>query len=317
MIIRVLDQNYFVQETLPSGEGLVQYVCTNVSEDDGRIYRIVRIPLEDVKPALVQYLADIYKEGLFRELIQYANEAGYLHVVTDCGPAKARSLKERLEKDVISLKERLAMGEKLLKHLILSNVPLFFAQSAMDTDHILFTDALDCSLVFELEKLDRFAEADKQKMMKRASGVLSELFAKELETSKLPEMQAFLDRILQGEYSGTLSLYQAYRSIEAQLSDVDESALEPKSFLWRLWDKIKMLAGHAGKLFIIVVFAIAIGYLVWSIRNLTKPTDPRDIYSSIGDERILSGTREDPTPAESKGSAGRDQEDRTKGEEKQ
>ena len=49
MIIRILDKNYFVQQTIPSEKGLVQYVCLNVSEDDGRIYRIVRIPVREVK----------------------------------------------------------------------------------------------------------------------------------------------------------------------------------------------------------------------------------------------------------------------------
>ncbi|MBQ1423441.1 MAG: hypothetical protein IIY96_03260 [Lachnospiraceae bacterium] len=306
MIIRVLDQNYFVQETIPSEDGLVQYVCTNVSEDDGRICRIVRIPLQDVKPALIEYLADIFREGQFRELIQYANEAGYLHVVTDCGPAKARSLKDRLEKDVIPLKERLAMGEKFLKQLILSNVPVFFAQSAMDTAHVLFTDADECSFVFELEHLERFADADKEKMLKGTESVLSGLFAKELDQQKLPEMQAFLDRIVQGEYSGTLSLYQAYRSVEAELRDVDEDSLEPKSFLWRLWDKIKLLASHAEKLFIVVVFAIAIAYLVWSVRNLLKPTVQRDIYPSIGDERILSRSGNDMSASKDAGTGGND-----------
>lgn len=317
MIIRVLDQNYFVQETVPSEDGLVQYVCTNVSEDDGRICRIVRIPLQDVKPALIEYLADIFREGLFRELIQYANEAGYLHVVTDCGPAKARSLKDRLENDLIPLKERLSMGEKFLKQLILSNVPVFFAEGVMDTAHVLFTDADECSFVFELEHLERFADANKEKMLKGTASVLSGLFAKELDQKKLPEMKAFLDRVSQGEYSGTLSLYQAYRSVEADLKDVDEDSLEPQGFLWRLWDKIKMLASHAEKLFIIVVFAIAIAYLVWSVRNLMKPTVPRDVYPSIGDERILSGTRYDGSASKDPGSGSNEKGANGSGEVKQ
>ena len=85
MIIRVLDRNYFVQQTISSDNGLVQYVCTNVAEDDGRVCRIVRIPLPEVDTGLIRYLSDIYKAGSFRELVQYANEGGYMQVVTDCG----------------------------------------------------------------------------------------------------------------------------------------------------------------------------------------------------------------------------------------
>ena len=96
MIIRVLNRNYFVQQTIPSEQGLLQYVCTNVAEDDGKLYRIVRIPLPEVTPELVRYLADIFRKERFRELVQYANEGEYLQVVTDCGSAKAKSIRERL-----------------------------------------------------------------------------------------------------------------------------------------------------------------------------------------------------------------------------
>ncbi len=291
MIIRVLDQNYFVQQTIPSGKGLVQYVCTNVSENDGRIYRIVRIPVQDVKPELVKYLADIYKEGLFHQLVQYGNEKDHFHVVMDCGPSKARPLKDRLQQDVISLAERLSMGENFLEYLIVSSVPVWFAESSMDTDHVVFTDALECALVFELEHLEDFADAGERSMQAKLKNVLAELFAKELDKSKIPEMAAFLQKVSQGEYSGMLSIYQEYQKIAKALAGVDEATLEPKSFLWRMWDKIKSLARYAEKLLGFVVFIIAIAYLVWSIYGLMQPTKARDIYPAIGDEKILSGTR--------------------------
>ena len=291
MIIRVLDQNYFVQQTLPSEKGLVQYVCTNVSEDDGRIYRLVRIPLREVQPELVRYLADIYREGLFHGLVQYGNETDHFIVVVDCGPAKARSLKDRVGNDVISLQERLTMGEKLLKHLILSSVPVGFAESAMDTDHVFFTDALDCSLVFEMESLEGFAGADKDSMLKKLSKVLGEVFEKELTAQKLPEMKAFLERVSEGEYPGVLGVYHAYRKLEQQLAGIDEKELEPKSLPWRIWEKIKAFAKFLTKCVWVLVILIAVAYLVWSIRNAMKPTQAQDIYQAIGDERILSGTR--------------------------
>ena len=84
MIIRVLDRNYFVQQTISSDNGLVQYVCTNVAEDDGRVCRIVRIPLPEVDTGLIRYLSDIYKAGSFRELVQYANEGGYMQERRGC-----------------------------------------------------------------------------------------------------------------------------------------------------------------------------------------------------------------------------------------
>ncbi|MDO4803527.1 MAG: hypothetical protein Q4A32_01745 [Lachnospiraceae bacterium] len=288
MIIRVLDQNYFVQQTLPSEEGLVQYVCTNVSEDDGRTYRIVRIPTSEVQPELIRYLANLYKEGLFHELIQYGNEKGHFHVVMDCGPTKARTLQDRLQTEVISLAERLVMGDNFLKYLIVSSIPLWFAESSMHTDHILFTDALECALDFELEFLMKFEDADMKGLMAGIREVLSELFAKELDKEKLPEMKDYLEKMLQGEYSDLMSAYQEYRKIELSLAGVKESSLEPKSLPWRLWDRIKSLASHTEKLIGVLVFAIVIAYLIWSVWNALQPTKQKDIYPAIGDEKILS-----------------------------
>lgn len=291
MIIRVLDQNYFVQQTIPSEEGLIQYVCTNVSVDDGRLYKIVRIPVREVSAELIRYLAGLYKEGLFHELVQYGNEKEHFHVVMDCGPVKARTLYERLQKDVISLAERLSMGEHFLEYLIISSVPDWFAEISMDSEHIVFTDALECAFDFDLEFLEDFEDADSRRMQMRLRDVLYELFAKELDKEKLPEIKVFLEKITQGEYPERMALYQEYHKIAQALADVKESSLEPKGFLWRLWDGIKSIASHAEKYVGFIAYAVAIIYLIWSIWNMMQPTKQRDIYTAVGDEKILSGTR--------------------------
>ncbi|MBR0376947.1 MAG: hypothetical protein IJI04_00825 [Lachnospiraceae bacterium] len=291
MIIRVLDQNYFVQQTIPSEEGLVQYVCTNVSVDDGRLYKIVRIPVREVSAELIRYLAGLYKEGMFHELVQYGNEKEHFHVVMDCGPAKGRTLYERLQKDVIPLAERLSMGEHLLEYLIISSVPDWFAEMSMDSDHIVFTDALECAFDFNLEFLEDFEDADNRRMQMLLRDVIYELFAKELDKEKLPEIKDFLEKITQGEYPERMSLYQEYRKIAQKLAGVNESSLEPKSFLWRLWDGIKSIASHAEKYIGLIAYAVAIIYLIWSIWHMMQPTQQRDIYPAVGDEKILSGSR--------------------------
>ena len=88
-----------------------------------------------------------------------------------------------------------------------------------------------------------------------------------------------------------MSLYQEYRKIAQKLAGVNESSLEPKSFLWRLWDGIKSIASHAEKYIGLFAYAVAIIYLIWSIWHMMQPTKQRDIYPAVGDEKILSGSR--------------------------
>lgn len=290
MIIRVLDRNYFVQQTLSSEKGLLQYVCTNVAEDDGKVYRIVRIPLPEVDSGLIRYLSDIYREGRFHELAQYANEDGFLQVVADCGLQKAKTLKDLLEESNLTLRARLDMGEKIMERLILSDVPDFFALGAMDTDHVRFTDAMECCFTFELEGLKDFERADTAEVHQKLRKVLDELFAKELKDDRVPEFRPFLDRISQKEFSTNMALYQAYQPLAAEVGLRDEKSMEGLSLPYRIWNKIKSFFGFLRSLFFVIVILIAIAYLVMSVRNFVAPTKQKDVYHSVGDLEIVSGT---------------------------
>ena len=290
MIIRVLNRNYFVQQTIPSEQGLLQYVCTNVAEDDGKLYRIVRIPLPEVTPELVRYLADIFRKERFRELVQYANEGEYLQVVTDCGSAKAKSIRERLAESKVPLKERLAMGEKLLERLILSEVPAFFALSALDDTHIRFTDSLDCCMTFELDQLPDFEKAGTADVIRQVRVVLAGLFRKEIKDGKLPDLEVFLKRIEVGAFRELLPLYTDYRTMAAELSKLDEDKLEPKSLPFRIWEWLKSAFRFLKKLFFLVVILMAVAYLVLSVRNFLAPTEHLAVYNQVGDLQIRNET---------------------------
>ena len=290
MIIRVLDRNYFVQQTIPSEGGLLQYVCTNVAEDDGKLYRIVRIPLDEVTPELIRYLSDIFRKERFRELVQYANERDHLQVVTDCGSARAKSIAERLSESKVPLRERLAMGEKLLERLILSDVPAFFAVSALDETHVRFTDSLDCSLTYELEGLLNFQEAGMDAVIKKVRLFLAGLFKKEIKDGKLPDLEVFLKRIEVGSFRELLPLYTDYRTLAESLSAVDEDTLEPKSLPYRIWEWIKSAFRFLKKLFFVVVILMAVTYLVLAVRNFLAPTKQMNVYSQVGDLQIRAET---------------------------
>ncbi len=290
MVIRVLDQNYYVLQTVPSETGLLQYVCRDVMQDDGHIYRIVMIPLEETDPRLVRWLSIIYRNNMFRELVQYANEKDRLQVVIDCGSASAVPLEELLSRERLSLRERLNMGEKVLERLILSDVPVFFAMNALDPEHVRFTEAMECAFTFELEDLKKFDSADVEKEMHGLRSVLRKLFSEELNDHKIPELKQLLDRIVQMEFSEVMEVYLAYLPIVEKYAGQDEGKLENKSLPFRIWEFIKALWKGIRKMFFLLVILFALVYLILSIRNFMAPTEQRDVYKAIGDLEIISGT---------------------------
>ncbi len=288
MVIRVLDQNYFVLQTLPSETGLLQYVCRNVAENNGHVYRIVNIPLEETTPEMIIWLNDIWRTGRFHELTQYAAEGDDLQIVVDCGIESALSLEELLEEEKPGLSERINMGGKFLQRLILSDVPVFFVVNAMDAGHVRFTPSQDCFFTFELEDLKQFAAADPTRVYHRIRAVLRKLFSDELRDRKMPELKDLLDRILQLEFSDTMEIYKAWLPIAEQYTGVDEEKLERKGFFSILKEKAKKISGILKKAFSLVIVGMAIAYLVFSIKNFTKPTEQKDIYKNIGDMTIIS-----------------------------
>ena len=289
MVIRVLDQNYFVLQTLPSETGLLQYVCKNVAEDDGHVYRIVMVPSEQTDKGLIGWLFDIWQAGRFHELRQYASERDRLKVVVDCGAESAVPMADMLDTEPLSLKERIHMGGKLLERLILSDVPDFFAVHSLDPEHVCFTENLDCSLRFELEYLTEYDEADLARVFHRLRAVLRRLFAGELREKKMPELKELLDRILQQEFSDMMEVYRAWLPIADKYAGMDEERLEPKTLGRIVWDKVMALLGFLKKWVGVAIVLIAVAYLVLAIRAFTAPTKQMDVYQSVGNMTIISG----------------------------
>ncbi len=290
MVIRVLNQNYFVLQTLPSETGLTQYICKNVAGDDGHIYRVVMVPREETTPDLIRWLSDIFSAGRFHELVQYASERDSLQIVVDCGYADAVPMDRLLEEEKPALKERMMMCGKMLERMILSDIPAFFAVPALYPDHVRFTKSMDCCFTYELDKLAKFEEIDAEKELHHLRAVIRKLFADEMKDRKLPEVKEFLDRIVQHEFPDRMSMYEAWLPIQEKYGEADETKLEAKSLPYIIWEKIKAFARFLKSLFFIVVLILALAYLVFSIRNFMAPEKQQDIYQSIGDMTIQSGT---------------------------
>lgn len=293
MVIRVLDQNYFVLQTLPSETGLLQYVCKNVAEDDGHVYRLVMVPPEETDEGLIDWLFGIWQTGTFHELKQYASDRGRLKVVVDCGAESAVPMEELLETDVLSLRERIHMGGKLLERLILSDVPDFFALHTLDPEHVCFTESLDCCLHFELEYLTQYADADTVRVFHRLRAVLRRLFAAELREKKMPELKELLDRILQQEFQDMMEVYRAWLPIADKYAEMDEERLEPRTLGHIIWEKVKAFVNFMKKWVGVAIILIAVAYLVFAIRDFLAPTKQMDVYQSVGDMKIISDTVEE------------------------
>ena len=292
MVIRVLSNNYFVEQTITSENenSLPQYICKNVTSPDDRRYRLIQLPIENVPPDLIRWLADIRKKKSFLELKEYANETGFLVIAVDQGKQNAYSLADAFTSRELSLQERLQITGKLLEKLVLSEMPVYFVENAISMEQILITDAYEISFAFDLSEILNYEKASISKVRKQIQTVLNTIFKKELSKGKFPEMKHFITKIGQNDYKDFLEIYQGYKPILENWINKEVSDLEQFGFKAKLKRFFKTLKKILKPIFYIAAISVAIYYLVISIQKFIAVPEPAEVYNSIGDIQIVDGS---------------------------
>ena len=309
MVIRVLDHKYFVLSTIVSEDGLDQYVCRDLVDESSDIYRIVRIPHDDVTPELMRYLTDISSSENFLELREYSNESDFLCVVVSCGSAKAVTLNEKIAAEQPPFNERLGYIYRLIERLILSDIPVYFAASGLEADRIRFTPALDCSFDFDIHDIQNYGRCDMKNVCSKMAGVITSVMARELRQNSIAELADMVKRLKLHEYDDYLAIFTDFKAIYEKYGDSKQDiVLEDNSFAFRLWDILKDAGTHLKRYAYLLLLAVAVIYLVTTVRNISRPTQRKDIYSAIGDMQIIGegGAQETETANDSEHSKGGD-----------
>ncbi len=253
-------------------------------------FRAVQIPSAWIRPELVEYLMDQVHNENFREFVDYATEADHLTFLMDCG--FGRSLWDILHEERPSLPERFAMAEGILRHMLLSDYPAYFIYAAMDARRIKRTDAMDFYFDFELSDFLTFQRVDFVLAGRKLAEVLELLFARERNMQALPELETLLYQLRQGGFDSLLPVYQELQKVFSLWSGKEETELADHSLPFRIWDWIKGLGRWTASLFKLAVLALAMAYLVISVRDFIKPEAAGPGFEQIGDLKIGQGEEE-------------------------
>lgn len=289
MIIHILDRDFLVLYTVKGGDrGLQQHICRDVNEPSDRTYRALRIPAEHTGGALIRYLMEQVHNRDFLEFADYSTDAEGVTVFMDCG--SGTPLSERLSGEVLRLGERLVLAEKLAEHLVLGNVPPYFIHAAMEPGRIKVTDAMDFGFDFELSDFLSWQEVDFSMACRDMGKVFAVLFEPELARRAFPDMESFLYGLDHGEFENVLRVYERLETICRQWKDRDETALESRSFAFRLWERIKGLGKILMRFAKLAVILLAAGYLAYSVYELLQPDPAAQVYERIGDLEIRKNT---------------------------
>lgn len=141
----------------------------------------------------------------------------------------------------------------------------------------------DIRFSYGFHELDRFDSITDRDVIERLTGVLKKIFPEELEKHSCPPLEQFFERIEKVKFPGIAAVLREYDiTARAALTLQEAGKIRPKSFGFRLWEKIKKLVRGLKYLLLALVIGALVGYLVYTIRYPSKKAEEAMNYKAIG-----------------------------------
>ena len=288
MIVRTLERQFVVLQVLRSEENEEICVCQDPEDEGAGLYTLARFR----SPALNRYLLPM----LAREKLNTAFE-DYLGVFSRDGEVYARFrytdaplLTERLERGDFGFRERLEIGGNLLERVTLLNMPPALQFQALRDGNVTVDDALRVRFNYVLESMDNCFNADIGFVCVRVSELLQKLFAQELSARSVPELEAYLKQLEQTRFQSYLEIYAGYDRVrKALLERTMSGPAEPRTWLFRLWARLKKLTRFVKPVLAGLVLVAAFCYLVYTLLLPAQTKGTPVLFDSIGTVEIQTG----------------------------
>ena len=279
MIIRTSENEYPVIGVQNTAEQYDMYICRDVTA--GGLCRIMRIKDSGRFAELVSYLTDAVNRDAFTDYREHFIDGDTLCIVMKY--TQGITLGTKLATESVPFKERLELGRRILEKAVLQDIPDYFLSKCFTPEQIIIDSDMSVSFNYPIEDIlgDR-----QQNGRENIDAVLRLLFAGELERKVPALLMDFFDRLPALSEQRLLDIYSEYYVLMGRLEDYDASDELPKTFWYRLWDKIKKLFGFLKKILILLLILASIAYLIYTIIDPNKNKDSSEHFKSIGTVQI-------------------------------
>ncbi len=278
MVIQNSAHTYVAIQKLES-ENILQYLCRRIAPGEDVECRVA-IVSNEYAPELVPYLKGLRDEETFTDLLDFFTDEGNLYIVTAAEPVSG--LTARLGGSRCSVAERMMIMKNLLSRLILQGMDDFFCCAALHPSSIGVSDSLEIALCYDMDGITDHRQFAFAMTQYRLSEVAETLFAAELKQESLPEIAELSKRLKQGMFSDLMEVYRWFLpKAEAWLSGA-EKELKPMGFWFRMWERMKFLAGKLVGLWKVLLLLLAAGYLVLSVKALYAEPAVSENFKRIG-----------------------------------
>lgn len=280
MRIQTLNSDYEILRMAESGERLDVLIARDEKHPEkGKCMLVVLKQDADIHKFL-PFLAAQQENAPCDDFLGYFPREGRLYIVFRF--YDYMTLSERLSSDT-GFEERVMIAGNILRRIVILNLPTYLQYEVLGEGNILAGKNGDIRFSYGFHELDRFDSITERDVIERLTGVLKKIFPEELEKHSCPPLEQFFERIEKVKFPGIAAILREYDiTARAALTLQEAGKIRPKSFGFRLWEKIKKLVRGLKYLLLALVIGALVGYLVYTIRYPSKKAEEAMNYKAIG-----------------------------------
>ena len=282
MLIQTLNRRFEVIRALGSDNDTEILVSRDVWEKKEREYLMVAVKNPDLIYKCIPFFTEQQENPAFKDFVGCFSADSRFYAVF--AYYKKALLKEKFNEELFSLNERLEIGKNLLSRIVLLNMPPSILYEVLQERNLLLDDALHVYFNYALKEIPIHGLFSMDRVQIELGRIFRSLLRRELATQVVDEVRLFVEDLEQCKFAGYMEIYEAYDRLYDTLKDLQEiGELNPQSFLFRCWERIKSLSRYVKPVLAGAVLILALGYLIYSINNpVIKPKAPSPAIETIG-----------------------------------
>ncbi len=281
MVIKFQNRQYeLISKIKTTGSGAIQLYTASDAGVEGVKYTIACVSDLELARKLVPITTKANTNFSFKDLHASFNADGRYYVVFHY--ASGRTLQQVLERGNCNLQERLLLMKNIFAQIFLLNMPECFLYEVLRKDNVVVGEDLSAQFNYFFTEVDYYWKVEEKDCIGRVSGLVQELFAKELEQKSSRELTKFARDMAEGRFNYLWDCYVAYDNIyEVVLTKSERQELQPRRIWWRAWEKLKQIFP---KIRAVLAAALIISAALYLLLNLPNPvmSDNGVIFGQIG-----------------------------------
>ena len=257
MVIKFQDKQYeLISKIKTMGSGNIElYAACDATKREGARYTVACVNDMELARKLVPVTTKNNTSCTFKDLYDSFNADG-------------RSLQQAMDKGNYRLQERLLLMKNIYAQIFLLNMPECFLYEVLRKDNIVVDDDLGIRFNYYFTEVDYYWKVQEKDCMNRMTGLVYELFARELEQKSSRELMKYARDMEEGRFAYLWDCYVAYDNIyETVLTKSEQQEIKPGRIWWRAWEGMKKLFPTVRTVLAVALIASAAIYLLLTLPN--------------------------------------------------